>query len=81
MYLQERLESLNSVGVLEHLRLFSMDGEDKNAEVCLVLYEEISTADVMRLYEQVGKCCREFGISQAVIQIRYEVTMTDETVD
>ena len=79
--LQERLEGLNSVGVLEQLRLFSMDGEDKNAEVCLVLYEEISVEDMIRLYEQVGKCCKEFGILQTVIQIRYEVSMTDETMD
>ncbi len=79
--LQERLGGVNSVGVLEGLRLYSMDGEDKNAEVCLVLYEEISAADMMQLYERVRECCRESGIFQTVIQIRYEVNTTGESMD
>lgn len=71
--LQKRLDGLASVGVLEDLCLFTMDGEDINAEVCLVLYEEIPAEDMMQLFLQVKKSCGEFGIRRTVIQIRYEV--------
>lgn len=71
--LKVRIDGLNAVGVLEDLRLFTMDGEDRNAEVCLVLYEEISVEDMMHLYLQVKKCCEDVGIGHTVIQVRYEV--------
>lgn len=78
--LQERLGELNFVGVLEEVRLYSMDGEDKNAEVCLVLYEEIGVEDLMQLDRQTRMCCEEYGISRVVVQIRYDVCLTDETI-
>lgn len=71
--LQERLTELNSFGIVEELSLFSMDGEDKNAEVCLVLYEEISPEDMMLLFSAVTACCKEYGIGRVVIQFRYEI--------
>lgn len=72
--LRERLTELNAFGNLEALRVFSMNGEDRNAEAELVLYEEISPEDMMLLYEQVKDCCKEYGIGQTVLQIRYEVS-------
>lgn len=74
--LRERLTELNEYGGLEALRIFSMSGEDRNAEVELVLYEEISAEDMMLLYEQVKACCRGYGIKKTVIQICYEVSGT-----
>lgn len=71
--LQERLTELNSFGIAEDLRIFSMDGEDKSGEVCLVLYEEVSAEDMILLFDRVKECCREFGILQTVIQLRYEL--------
>jgi hypothetical protein len=56
-----------------------MDGEDKNAEVCLVVYEEIAAEDMMQLFFRVKKCCAEYGIGQTVIQIRYGGSVTGET--
>ncbi len=79
--LQEALTALDFVGVLEELRLYSMDGEDKNAEVCLVLYEEMAAEDMMQLEKQTRACCKVFGISQAVVQIRYEVGPEEESAD
>ena len=76
--LKARIDGLNGVGVLEDLRLFTMDGEDKNAEACLVLYEEISAEDMMQLFLQVKKSCEDFGIGHTVIQVRYEVSSTGE---
>ena len=76
--LRERLERLNEVGGLEELRLFTMDGEDRNAEVCLVVYEELATEDMMQLFSEVKKCCGEYGIGNAVIQVRYEGSVTGE---
>lgn len=72
--LREQLEMLNAVGVLEELRLFSMDGEDKNGEICFVLYEEISAEDMMVFHAQIQETCAGFGISRTVVQFRYEVT-------
>lgn len=71
--LQERLTELNSFGIAEDLRIFSMDGEDRCGEVFLVLYEEISAEDMMLLFTQVKECCREFGVFQTVVQLRYEL--------
>ena len=76
--LGERIEQMNEVGVLEELRLFTMDGEDKNAEVCLVVYEELATEDMMQLFSGVKMCCEEKGIGHTVIQVRYEVSVTGE---
>ncbi len=72
--LQEQLEQLNEFGSLEELRVFSMNGEDRYGEICMVLYEEIPVEDRMLLHEQVKECCRLHGIYQTVIQIRYEVS-------
>lgn len=72
--LRKRLTELNSFGIVEELCLFSMDGEDRNAEVCMVLYEEISTEDMNRLFSEVNVCCREYGIGRVVIQLRYEIS-------
>lgn len=77
--LQEALTERNTVGVLEELRVYSMDGEDKNAEVCLVLYEEVSAEDLMQLDRQTRSCCEAFGISKAVVQIRYEISPEAES--
>ncbi len=71
--LQERLSEQNFAGVLEEVRLYSMDGEDINAEVCLVLYEEIGAEDMIQLYQGALNCCRDFGVSRTVVQIRYEI--------
>jgi len=71
--LREQLAELNEFGGVEALRVCTMDGEDRNAEVCLVLYEEIAAEDMMNLFSQVSQCCKEFRIKQSVIQIRYEV--------
>lgn len=76
--LWEQVEQLNEVGGLEELRLFTMDGEDKNAEVCLVIYEELGTEDMMQLLSGVKKCCGEYGIGHTVIQVRYEGSVTGE---
>lgn len=76
--LKERIDGLNEVGVLEELCLFTMDGEDKNAEVCMVVYEEIAAEDMMGLFSKVKKCCEEYGIGRTVIQVRYEVNTGDE---
>jgi len=77
--LTTQIEQLNEVGVLEELRLFTMDGEDRNAEVCLVIYEELGTEDMMQLLLQVRMCCLEAGIGHAVIQVRFEGSVTGET--
>lgn len=71
--LQEQLAELNFAGTLEEVRLYSMDGEDINGEVSLVLYEEVGAEDMMQLYHSVLDCCKNFGVSRAVIQIRYEI--------
>ena len=71
--LTERLEELNEFGSVEALRVFTMDGQDRKAEVCLVLYEEITPEDMMLMHGQAERCCREFGIGQSLIQFRYEV--------
>lgn len=71
--LWEQLERVNEFGGVEELRLFSMDGEDRNAEVGMVLYEEISAEDMRCLFEAVKRCCEEFAITKTVIQFRYEV--------
>lgn len=76
--LQKRLTELHFAGVLEELRLYSMDGEDKNAEVCMVLYEETAAEDLMELDAQTRACCGEFGISRTMLQIRWKVSMTEE---
>lgn len=76
--LKTRIDGMNPVGVLEDLRLFTLDGEDKNAEICLVLYEEVPAEDMIQLYLQVQKSCEEFGIGKTVIQVRYEVNVTAE---
>lgn len=77
--LRERIEQLNEVGVLEELRLFTMDGEDKNAVVCLVIYEELGTEDTMQLFFAVRKCCEKAGVGHTVIQVRYEGSITGES--
>ena len=77
--LRERIDNLNEVGVLEELRLFTMDGEDKNAEVCLVIYEELGTEDMIQMVSGVKKCCAEYGIAHPVIQVRYEGSVTEES--
>ncbi len=66
------LAELNAFGGVEALRTYSMDGEDKNAEVCLVLYEEISAEDMQLLFAQVKECCKAFGIQETIVQFRYE---------
>lgn len=71
--LRDILTELNAVGVVEDLRVYSLDGEDICAEVCLVLYEELVTEDLIQLDMQTRRCCREFGIVNAVVQIRYEI--------
>lgn len=70
--LQEQLTEINEFGGVEALRVYSMDGEDKNAEVCLVLYEELPAEDMEALYHQASRCLRQAGIRQSVIQIRFE---------
>lgn len=76
--LKDSLDRINEVGGLEELRLFTMDGEDINAEVCLVIYEELGTEDMMQLFLRVRKRCEEEGIGHTVIQVRYEGSITDE---
>ena len=76
--LQDVLTKQNTVGVLEDLRVYSLDGEDKNAEVCLVLYEEVPAEDFLHLERQTRNCCEEFGITRVLVQIRYEITSEDE---
>lgn len=76
--LKDSLDRINEVGGLEELRLFTMDGEDINAEVCLVIYEELGTEDMMQLFLRVRKRCEEEGIGHTVIQVRYEGSVTDE---
>ena len=76
--LWQQLDALNEFGRLEKLRLFSMDGEDRNGEVCLVLYEEIGGEDMMLLFFKAQECCEKFGILQPVIQFRYEGIVTEE---
>lgn len=78
--LQEALTERNVVGVLEDLRVYSMDGEDKIAEVCLVLYEEVGTEDFMQLERQTRACCETFGIGRVMVQIRYEISPEGERV-
>ncbi len=76
--LQEALTELNAVGVVEELRVYSLDGEDKNAEVCMVLYEEVGTEDLMLLDRQTRMCCGTFGIGKVMMQIRYEIGPEEE---
>lgn len=78
--LQEALTQLNALGVVEELRVYSLDGEDKNAEVCLVLYEEVAAEDLMQLDMQTRRCCESYGIAKAVIQVRYEISRENESV-
>lgn len=76
--LWEQLDALNEFGGVEALRLYSMDGEDKRAEVYMVFYEEIGTDDGIVLFSEVGECCKKSGISETVIQFRYEINLTEE---
>ncbi|MBR6536821.1 MAG: cation transporter [Lachnospiraceae bacterium] len=69
--LQAALAELIDAGAVEELRIYSMDGEDKNAEVCVVLYEEMGREDLIQLDMQTRMCCKSYGISKTVVQLRY----------
>lgn len=73
---QRLLDSLGSckeeVEVGE-LRVFSMDGEDRQAEVCIILFGEYPAEEQMLLVKQVKECCESYGISHAVVEVRYQL--------
>ncbi len=71
--LQEALAELIDVGTVEELRIYSMDGEDKNAEVCVVLYEEMGREDIIQLDMLTRRCCASYGIAKVVLQLYYFV--------
>ena len=60
-------------GALESLRLYSMDGEDKRAEVTVILFEEISADEQDLLLTQITDCCGMYGICQTMVQIGYRI--------
>ena len=69
--LQAALAELIDAGAVEELRIYSMDGEDKNAEVCVVLYEEMGREDLIQLDMQTRRCCETFGIERVLVQLCY----------
>ncbi|MBQ8798341.1 MAG: cation transporter [Lachnospiraceae bacterium] len=79
--IRNRMDGLNRFGKVETLRFYSMDGEDRWGEVGLVLYEEIPAEDVMVLFSEVRMCCESFGVTQVLIQFRYEVESFTESCD
>lgn len=70
--LWEKIDGLNGVGTVEDLRVFTLDGEAMQGEVCLVLFEPVECYDLADLFDVVRECCRESGLERTVIQIRYE---------
>lgn len=77
----KQLDDINPVGGLEALRMFSMDGEDLWGEVCLILYEEMSEEDHLRMVTKARECCEQHGISQVIIQCRREGSLAEDSMD
>lgn len=72
--LEEEIKQYLGHGELEALRLYSMDGEDKRAEVEIVLFEEISVAEQKILLVWIKDCCKKYGVSHTILQVGYSFT-------
>ncbi|MBQ9768183.1 MAG: cation transporter [Lachnospiraceae bacterium] len=59
--------------LVEELRIFSMDGEDRLAEVCLLLDTDRSAEEQTLLMKRAKECCEAYGICQTIVQMRYEI--------
>lgn len=71
--LRENLVQCDEGVILEELRVFSMDGEDCQAEVCLLLTVERSAEEQGLLLKRAMECCETYGICQTIVQMRYEI--------
>ena len=71
--LQRDLEQCGVALFAENVRVFSMDGEDAHAEVCLVLDTERSAEEQELLRKRVTECCEAHGICKTVVQMRFEL--------
>ncbi|MCH5274084.1 MAG: cation transporter [Lachnospiraceae bacterium] len=71
--LKEELEGCVLLGKLENLRLYSMDGEDRNAEVFFRLSCRCSVMEHEALLKKTEECCKKYGIEQVIVQICYQV--------
>lgn len=70
--LKEELENCVPFGRLENLRLYSMDGEDRNAEVFFCLSAGCSAAEHGILLKKAEECCKRYGIDQVIVQVCYQ---------
>lgn len=71
--IRRELGELCPSGELRNLRLFSMDGEDIYAEVFFCIFGEIKAEDATLLLERTQECCKEYGISQTIVQLQYQI--------
>ena len=78
--LWEKLDMLNGAGTLEELRVFTLDGEELSAEICMVYFEPVECCDMKELFAAVKECCRNSGIKNTVIQFRYAGPDREETI-
>lgn len=72
--LEEEIRQYLEMGELEALRLYSMDGEDKRAEVEVVLFEELSAEEQDLLLVRIKDCCETYGVSHTMLQVSYRCT-------
>lgn len=70
--LREALDGCAPSAVLENLRLYSISGEDKNAEVFFQLTGECQAREHEELFQKAEECCKSYGIGQVFVQIRYK---------
>lgn len=70
--LQKELAEAVSSGRLENLRLYSIGGEDRNAEVFFEVTGGCSAAAHEELLKKTEECCKKYGIEQAAVQVRYK---------
>ncbi len=70
--LKGELEGCEPFARLENLRLYSISGEDKNAEVFFKLTGECQAKEHEQLFEKAEECCKRYGIEQVFIQARYK---------
>lgn len=72
LQLRKALEGCAEAVLLQELRLFSMDGEDKQAEVRLQVLADHSVEEQAFLVRRVRDVCVNYGISHVIVELYYE---------